>query len=178
MLYAGNIHDTTVQRKVSKEDHNWTEASPRSCYKGWWTTAGECLLPVLHRSPQAGFCSDQMPKIIQVSTRRPVAPCSPRKSTTDEGKSKQDSLWGLTQDWQPCAELSLTPLLCLPCSGPPSLTEPSVRGSLLFEKQEVISWSSSPDGVCDFPYAHGKSFRSFLSRNLSTEWPDLFGLCP
>lgn len=39
-------------------------------------------------------------------------------------------------------------------------SQPSARASLLFEKQEAISWSASPDGVCNFPHAHGKSFRS------------------
>lgn len=56
------------------------------------------------------------------------------------------------------------PLLCSTFASqsctPPSLTEPSPRASLLFEKQEAISWFTSPDGVCDFPHAHRKSFRS------------------
>lgn len=125
------------KRKSGKEDHNWTEAPPGSCYKGRWTTV-ECLLPVQHRSPQAGFCSDQMSKIIQVSSMRPLAPCSPRKSTPDEGKAKQDSLWGLR------AELCLTPLPCLPCSDPPSLTEPSVE-------RLASVWKTRSDFLVLFP---------------------------
>lgn len=91
---------------------------------------------------------------------------------TEEG-AERDSLRGSGSSLPSSASL----LTRASCPGPPSLTEPFLPACCRIQKQEVISWSSSPDGVCDFPHAHGKSFRSLLSGNLSAEWPDLFGQC-
>jgi hypothetical protein len=112
------------------------------------------LLPVHHRCRlQASACSQQMSRNFSVFHYGAIGPAAFLGDLTDNREAAgQASLWtGLA-----------TPLLnfCLQELHSSKLTEPSPRASLLLEKQEAISWSTSPDGVCDFPHAHGKSFRS------------------
>lgn len=112
------------------------------------------LLPVHHRCClQASACSQQMPRNFSVFHYGAIGPAAflggSQTVRRQQGRHHDEQVW---------------PLLCSTFASrsctPPSLTEPSPRASLLFEKQEAISWSTSPDGVCDFPHAHRKSFRS------------------
>lgn len=111
------------------------------------------LLPVHHRCRrQASACSQQMSRNFSFTT----GPLAPQPSWgTSQTVGRQRGRHHYEQVW---------PRLCSTFASrscaPPSLTEPSPRASSLFEKQEAISWSTSPDGVCDFPHAHGKSFRT------------------
>lgn len=131
-----------------------------------------CLLPVQHWSPQTCSCSTRCLN----ASRFPLGghlPFGLLEGLKAEERAEQDSL----RVSGSCGQARRPSCRCHPalCSQP----HRAIPQSLLpFQKQEVISWSPSPDGGRDFPHAHGKSFGSFLSGNLTTEWPDLFGQCP
>lgn len=103
----------------------------------------KCLLPVQHRSPQAGSCSDQTLKTFQVSTTRSFA-LRPLPSPHAQWKESQAGLIvRIKQDWQLRTKLGLPADQCL--------SAVTLGASQSHDWESAAVWKTKSDFLVLFP---------------------------